>query len=106
MTGVTHLADLVAAPVQVRPTYIARDLRGLLEPHAAPERVDRGWRCGGWITTVADGQLEVTGQGATDDWWRAVAAASWTHLDDGGSPVEATDVQVPGDDEWAGRVPS
>ena len=50
MTGVTHLADLVAAPVQVRPTYIASDLRGLLEPHAgararrarlACRRVDR-----------------------------------------------------------------
>ena len=44
MTGVTHLADLVAAPVQVRPTYISADLRGLLEPHAAPERDDVGWR--------------------------------------------------------------
>jgi glycerol 3-phosphatase-2 len=106
MTGVTHLADLVAAPVHLRPTYIACDLRGLLKPHAAPEREARGWHAGGWIATVADGRLDVTGQGATDDWWRAVAAASWQHLDDHGSPVEATGVQVPGDEEPAGRVPS
>jgi len=106
MTGVTHLADLVAAADPLRPTYISSDLRGLLEPHRAPERGDDGWRAGGWLATASGGRLEVTGHGVTDDWWRVVACASWECLDESGSPVDATGVQVPGDDESAGRVPT
>ncbi len=106
MTGVTHLTDLVAAPGPLRPTYISTDLRGLLEPHPAPERGDDGWRVGGWVATASGGQLEVTGQGGTDDWWRAVACASWERLEDCGAPVDVAGVRVPGDDETAGRVPT
>ena len=106
MTGVTHLADLVGAPPQVRPTYISGDLRGLLEEHPAPERGERGWRAGEWVATVTGGRLEVTGQGRTDDWWRAVAAASWESLDACGSPVDVSGVRVPEDEEPAGKVPS
>ena len=32
LTGVTRAADLVDAPIQHRPTYLALDLAGLLEP--------------------------------------------------------------------------
>jgi len=106
MTGVTHLADLVAAPVPVRPTYISTDLQGLLEPHAAPVRDEGGWRAGGWVTKVTGGRLDVTGQGSTDDWWRSVAAASWEVLDETGSSVDATGVRVPGDDPPAGTLPA
>ncbi len=48
LTGVTGLAELVAAPAPQRPTYVAPDLAGLLEPHPAPEPSDGGWRLGGW----------------------------------------------------------
>ena len=37
LTGVTGLAELVAARPEERPTYVARDLGGLAEAHPAPE---------------------------------------------------------------------
>ena len=50
LTGVTGLADLVAAGPRLRPTYLSADLAGLFEPHAAPEqrrrRLDLGWLAG------------------------------------------------------------
>ena len=46
LTGVTGLAELVAADPEERPTYLAADLAGLLEPHRAPEPVDGGMRVG------------------------------------------------------------
>ena len=42
LTGVTGLAELVAADPEERPTYLAAELAGLLEPHRAPEPVDGG----------------------------------------------------------------
>ena len=63
MTGVTGLAELVAAAPELRPTYIAPDLRGLLEPHPAPATTGR-WRPAGRLDgPVADGRLEVAGDG-------------------------------------------
>ena len=47
LTGVTGLADLVAAGPELRPTYLAADLGGLLEAHhgagAAGRGLARGW---------------------------------------------------------------
>jgi len=83
MTGVTDLEILVAATPGLRPTYVAADLRGLVEAHAAPERSEDGWRAGDWTATVTHGRLEVTGAGSPSDWWRSVAAAAWQHLDGG-----------------------
>lgn len=95
MTGVTDLAALIAAGEELRPTYVAADLAGLFEPHLAPERDGEGWVCGGWTATVEDGSLRVTGDGGTDDWWRVVASASWTHLDESGDVVDTADVAPP-----------
>ena len=36
LTGVSHPADVVLAPPQRRPSYVAADLTGLLEPHPLP----------------------------------------------------------------------
>jgi glycerol-1-phosphatase len=98
LTGVTTPRDAVLAPPGQRPTYIALDLRGLLEPQpvigprgsgdtgnpAGPE-----FRCGGWVARRADGraddgsgQLELSGNGAWIDGLRALCAAAWS-----GSPV-------------------
>ena len=55
LTGVTGLAELVSARPEQRPTYLSGGLTGLLHPHAAPERVDRGAGCGGWRAVVRDG---------------------------------------------------
>ncbi|MDQ4114532.1 MAG: HAD hydrolase-like protein, partial [Actinomycetota bacterium] len=85
LTGVTGLEDLVAAEPQRRPSYISADLGGLLEAHSAPEIDGTSARLGGWTAEVRDGELRVTGEGATDDWWRVAAAGAWAHLDATGS---------------------
>lgn len=85
LTGVTGLEDLVAAEPHRRPTYISADLGGLLEAHSAPQTEGSSARLGGWTAEVRDGELRVTGGGATGDWWRAAAAGAWAHLDATGS---------------------
>jgi ribonucleotide monophosphatase NagD (HAD superfamily) len=94
-TGVTGLDDLVAAAPELRPTYVAADLGGLFVAHPAPERDGATWRCGGWCAGWEDGRLSVSGGGEPDDWWRAVASAAWTHLDETGEPVAVTGVEPP-----------
>jgi HAD superfamily hydrolase (TIGR01450 family) len=112
LTGVTGLDDLVAATPELRPTYLAADLGGLFEQHRAPERsrAEDGstrWTSGRWAATVRDGRLEVTESSADgadaasgrtasdDDWWRAVAAAAWDHLDTAGEPADASGLAAP-----------
>ena len=96
LTGVTGLPDLIAAPASMRPTYIAPDLGGLLTAHPVPELAGDTWRLGGWAAQVRDDELQVSGEGDSADWWRVVAAASWTHLDQVGEPVRVSEVEVPG----------
>ena len=88
MTGVTGTAELVAAARGSRPTYVSADLGGLLSPHPCPKRDGAAWELGGWRGAVESGELTVTGDGTTDDWWRVVAATAWQHLDDEGSPAD------------------
>ena len=112
-TGVTRLTELVAAPAAQRPTYLAADLRGLLEPQPRVEETADGWRCGGWTARVEDGRLlldrtdagsgdgagtageERDGSTAVDDWWRAVACAAWAHLDATGEPADIEGLEPP-----------
>ena len=78
MTGVTHLAELVAATPELRPTYVAADMEGLFEPHAVPETADgerQRWAAG--RARVVEGRLEVEGAGEASDFWRVVAVAGW-----------------------------
>ena len=95
MTGVTHLAELVAATPELRPSYISPDLEGLFEAHRAPELDGGGAHLGGWHATVETGVLDVSGSGSDADWWRVVAAASWVALDAAGSPVDVTTLRPP-----------
>jgi HAD superfamily hydrolase (TIGR01450 family) len=107
-TGVTTPAELLAAPPEHRPTFVAADLRGLLRP-APSVRVVRGTGsyaavCGGWTTRIDDGVLSwsaaeaegtpQSGGGAADgnsgDWesddldaLRAACAAGWVAADAG-----------------------
>lgn len=98
LTGVTGLPELVAAPPELRPTYLSSDLTGLNVAHPAPERVDDGWRLGDWQCRV-DQQRPVLSrlgeEAAQDDWWRVLAAASWEYLDRTGAVVDITAVRVP-----------
>jgi len=78
LTGVTSPADAILAPPLQRPTYLAEDLAGLLEPH--PEITSTGGmhRCGGWTASRDGGQLKLAGGGARIDGLRALCAAAWT----------------------------
>ena len=96
MTGVTGLAELVAAGPGLRPTYISADLSGLDAPQPLPEVSDDAVALGGWRGRVSDGALEMSGTGEADDWWRVVAVAAWRHLDATGEPVGTDGVAVPG----------
>ena len=87
LTGVSEPADAVLAPPQQRPTYLAHDLSGLLEPHPAVAAADDEFRCGGWtarrrpVQATQDGQadrLEISGGGAAIDGLRALCAAAWS----------------------------
>ncbi len=88
LTGVTGLAELVAARPQERPSYLSSDLSGLLHTHPEVEKDDGGWSVGGWRGNVAQGALVITGEGAVDDWWRCAATTAWEHLDGCGQVVE------------------
>ena len=87
LTGVSGLDDLVGAPPALRPTYLASDLHGLLVAHPAPSYDGGVALCGGWAARAVDGALALSGGGARDDWWRAVAGAAWQHLDATGQPL-------------------
>jgi HAD superfamily hydrolase (TIGR01450 family) len=99
LTGVTGLPELVAARPDERPTYVGPDLAVLLETHGAPERRGDTWALGGWTAEVRAGTLHCAstggGSGTAADWWRCVAAASWTHLDAHGSAVDTAAVRAP-----------
>jgi glycerol 3-phosphatase-2 len=95
MTGVTGIDELVSAEPDLRPTYLSADLGGLLTPHPEPRADDAGWAVSGWRAAVRDGRLAVDGRGSLDDWWRAVAAAGWAHLDATGTVVDVTLLGIP-----------
>lgn len=98
LTGVTGLAELVAARAEERPTYVGLDLRALSEPQPVPERVDGGWRLGGWTASVEGGVVAVDGDGPVGDWWRVVACAAWESLDETGAVVDTARLTPPDDD--------
>ena len=79
MTGVARPVDLLAAPEECRPTYVARGLAdGLLEPHpAVRSQPDGSWTCGGWAARRGSDDLELTGDGDALDGLRATAVAAW-----------------------------
>jgi len=96
LTGVTGLAELVAAGPELRPTYVSADLGGLDEPHPLVEVADSTASLGGWTARTEDQSLHVEGDGSADDWWRVVAAVSWLHLDDTGRAIVIEGITPPG----------
>jgi len=83
-TGVSRPADAVLAPADRRPSYLARDVSGLLEPQ--PEVASDGdgkFRCGGWTARLTDGPgsadgFDIDGSGDAIDGLRALCAAAWS----------------------------
>ncbi|MFJ5229202.1 HAD-IIA family hydrolase [Kitasatospora sp. NPDC088391] len=92
-TGVATPEEVLAAPLRHRPTYLAEDLRGLLEPQPEVAALGGGrFGCGGWEAGVDGGALTLAGGGARIDALRALCAAAWTCADaaaDGAVPESA-----------------
>jgi glycerol-1-phosphatase len=95
MTGVTTLPDLATLTSTARPTYVGADLGFLALPVHEAVAVDEGAHVGGWLARIGDGRLQITGAGDRHDWWHAVAAALWTHLDRTGHAADPGDVTPP-----------
>ena len=86
LTGVTGPAEAILAPLGQRPTYIADDLNGLLQPHpGVTSGADGGYSCGGWTARWAGDQLELDGAGERIDGLRALCAATWARHADAGT---------------------
>ncbi len=79
LTGVSSPADVVLAPASRRPSYLAADLAGLLEPHPGVSTADGAAQCGGWTARreSGDGRFSVTGSGKAIDGLRALCGAAW-----------------------------
>ena len=96
LTGVTQMRDLLLAPPNQRPTYLANDLGGLFTAHPSPVPVDGGARCNGWTATLhtdAAGQhpsVVLSGDGDALDGARATLAAVWAAPDP--AAVDAVEV--------------
>jgi len=95
LTGVTAAADLVDAPVEHRPTFIAADLMGLVDPQPDVEADGSATRCGGWTASAGhvDGRtaINVEGDGRAIDGLRAVLTTAWSARDAGATEVDASD---------------
>jgi HAD superfamily hydrolase (TIGR01450 family) len=102
LTGVTRLAELVAAERDQRPTWVGSDLRALGRPGCAATEHDGRWHADGWSATVQDEHLVVEGGGSPDGWWAVVAAAAWAHLDASGQVVDVSGLSAPERDPGAG----
>lgn len=95
LTGVTGVAELVAAQPHERPSYISLGLEGLGQPHPVPAEHDDGFELGGWRAVAAHGAVKVDGDGEATDWWRVLAAAAWRHLDQTGQSVDVSEAAPP-----------
>ncbi|MEW2385705.1 HAD-IIA family hydrolase [Micromonospora sp. NPDC047707] len=77
LTGVSGVAELLAAVPERRPTYVSEDLAGLFDP-AAAVRVPGPAEAAGWSATVRDGRVELSGAGRPLDALPALCAAAWS----------------------------
>jgi glycerol-1-phosphatase len=102
MTGVTSLADLVAAPPSQRPTWVGHDLTALGREGVRAMRENGRWTADGWSVRTDDGHITVEGAGTPDGWWTAVARAGWDHLDQTGERADVSELTAPGSQKSQG----
>jgi hypothetical protein len=103
LTGVTDAAGLLQADQLHRPSLLAADLAGLLQPHPAVTCEGNAWRCGGWQAEADGGVLRLVAGDADRsrsdadalDALRAAAVAAWQAAD-AGSPVHEVVGAPPG----------
>jgi hypothetical protein len=70
---VTTIEEILTAPMEFRPTYLAWDASAVLAEQNGTETTDNVTTCGGW--KVANGDL--LGQGDGLDAVAAIAVAHW-----------------------------
>ena len=73
LSGVTTLTEVLLAPVELRPTYIAWDACEILKPQIGVSFVGKVASCGGWQVRNS----ELVGQGDALDGFKAIALAHW-----------------------------
>ena len=90
LTGVTQPPDLLLAPPQRRPVYVAVDLTGLNASHPEVAGGEGSFSCGGWTAAAGSGNgwLAVSGHGAWIDGLRVLCAAAWSAGTPPGSPAD------------------
>jgi ribonucleotide monophosphatase NagD (HAD superfamily) len=98
LTGVTSVPELLAAPPEARPSYLAADLRGLLDRHPVVSVGAAGVSCRSWVVAAERDVLvlgpqsrHIAGAGESDwlDAVRALAVAAWWIADGaGGAAVQ------------------
>jgi glycerol-1-phosphatase len=82
LTGVSGPADLLAAPPDRRPTYVAADLSALFGPADAVRIPADGIdQLGGWRVTRDGSAVRLDGQGEPVDALRLLCAAAWAGAD-------------------------
>jgi ribonucleotide monophosphatase NagD (HAD superfamily) len=97
LTGVTSALDLAGAPAEHRPTYVAADMTGLLEPQPVVEADTQVGRCGGWLARRTDSGIELEGDGPPIDALRALLGLAWA-ADDAGEEIAGVAEAVAGID--------
>jgi HAD superfamily hydrolase (TIGR01450 family) len=77
LTGVSGPADLLAAPPERRPTYVAADLSGLFRPAEDAVLPAPGDRAGGWRVTRDGDRAILAGSGDPVDALRLLCGVTW-----------------------------
>ena len=73
LSGVTTIEEILQAPIELRPTYLAWDASAVLVEQDGTETTDHVTTCGGWKVTNGD----LLGQGDALDAVAAIAVAHW-----------------------------
>lgn len=102
LTGVDSAASLAAAPVALRPTYLAEDLRALHTAYRPAERdADGWWECNRHRRRLVDGAWKVDGADASPiERLRAAVAAVHEALDAGDVDEQRARSLVSEVDDW------
>ena len=82
LTGVSQVADLLAAGPEERPSFVGADLSSLGEVHEAPRILDGWWSVADTRARVARGALEMDGPRGLN-LVRSACAAVWEARDEG-----------------------
>jgi glycerol 3-phosphatase-2 len=77
LTGVSGPADLLSAPENRRPTYVAADLSALFRPAAEARVPAAGGEAGGWQLSREGASATLKGSGEPVDALRLLCAATW-----------------------------